>query len=145
MEMVDVSAAPAEGQDSVPDGCRIPVNLVDAAMRGVDLFDCVFDAQRRFGYAFTSEGKLSIKHARFADDQKPLDPDCTCYTCRSFSRAYLRHLFQSNEILAPRLLSLHNVAFYQTLMSKIRTAIGSGIEALTALRADAERWTRPPR
>ena len=60
------------------------------------------------------------------------------------SRAYLRHLFQSNEFL-PRDCSLHNVAFYQTLMSKIRTAIGSGIEALTALRADAERWTRPPR
>lgn len=146
MEMVEVSTPhlPADKVRYLM-GVGYPVNLVDAAMRGVDLFDCVIPTRSgRFGYVFTSEGKLSIKHARFADDQKPLDPHCTCYTCRSFSRAYLRHLFQSNEILAPRLLSLHNVAFYQTLMSKIRAAIGSGVEALNALRSDAERWTRPP-
>ena len=125
-------------------GVGYPVNLVDAVMRGVDLFDCVIPTRSgRFGYAFTSEGKISIKHSRFADDQKPLDPSCTCYTCRSFSRAYLRHLFQSNEILAPRLLSLHNVSFYQSLMSKIRKAIESGPSALQALRKDAVIWTEP--
>jgi queuine tRNA-ribosyltransferase len=125
-------------------GVGYPVNLVDAVMRGVDLFDCVIPTRSgRFGYAFTSQGKLSIKHARFAVDRNPLDPACTCYTCRSFSRAYLRHLFQSNEILAPRLLSLHNVAFYQTLMSRIRAAIRSGPEALTALRVEAQRATDP--
>jgi queuine tRNA-ribosyltransferase len=125
-------------------GVGYPVNLVDAVMRGVDLFDCVIPTRSgRFGYAFTSQGKLSIKHARYAVDRNPLDPACTCYTCRSFSRAYLRHLFQSNEILAPRLLSLHNVAFYQTLMSRIRAAIRSGPEALTALRSEAQRATDP--
>lgn len=127
-------------------GVGYPVNLVDAASRGVDLFDCVIPTRSgRFGTVFTSEGKLSIKHARFADDRNPLDPACTCYTCRSFSRAYLRHLFQSNEILAPRLLSLHNVAFYQSLMSKIRTAIRSGPEALQSLRNDAAMWTAAAR
>ena len=125
-------------------GVGYPVNLVDAVIRGVDLFDCVIPTRSgRFGYAFTSEGKISIKHSRFADDQKPLDPSCTCYTCGSFSRAYLRHLFQSNEILAPRLLSLHNVSFYQSLMSKIRKAIEAGPVALQALRRDAVIWTEP--
>lgn len=125
-------------------GVGYPVNLVDAVMRGVDIFDCVIPTRSgRFGYAFTSQGKLSIKHARFGLDQEPLDPSCTCYTCRSFSRAYLRHLFQSNEILAPRLLSLHNLAFYQTLMSRIRDAIHAGPEALRALRAEAQRATEP--
>ena len=125
-------------------GVGYPVNLVDAVMRGVDLFDCVIPTRSgRFGYAFTSEGKISIKHSRFADDQKPLDPNCTCYTCRSFSRAYLRHLFQSNEILAPRLLSLHNVSFYQSLMAKIRKAIEFGPAALQSLRKEAVIWTEP--
>ncbi len=125
-------------------GVGYPVNLVDAVMRGIDLFDCVIPTRSgRFGYAFTSQGKLSIKHSRFADDEKPLDPSCTCYTCRSFSRAYLRHLFQSNEILAPRLLSLHNVSFYQSLMSKIRDAIAQGPAALEALRKKALVWTEP--
>jgi queuine tRNA-ribosyltransferase len=127
-------------------GVGYPVNLVDAAARGVDLFDCVIPTRSgRFGTVYTSEGRLAIKHARFGDDPNPLDPTCTCYTCRSFSRAYLRHLFQSNEILAPRLLSLHNVAFYQTLMSKIRSAIRSGPEALKTLRTDAAMWTAPAR
>ncbi len=123
-------------------GVGYPVDIVDAVIRGIDLFDCVLPTRSgRFGYAFTSEGKLAVKHARFADDERPLDPACTCYTCRSFSRAYLRHLHQSNEILAPRLLSLHNVAFYQALLARIRVAIEEGPKALDALRADAERWT----
>jgi queuine tRNA-ribosyltransferase len=123
-------------------GVGYPIDLVEASIRGIDLFDCVLPTRSgRFGYAFTSEGKLAIKHARYADDQSPLDPACTCYTCRSFSRAYLRHLHQSKEILAPRLLSLHNVAFYQALMARIRVAIEAGPAALQVLRADAQRWT----
>lgn len=125
-------------------GVGYPVDLVEASIRGIDLFDCVLPTRSgRFGYAFTSEGKLAIKHARYADDQSPLDPACTCYTCRSFSRAYLRHLHQSKEILAPRLLSLHNVAFYQALMARIRVAIEAGPAALQVLRSDAQRWTAP--
>jgi queuine tRNA-ribosyltransferase len=125
-------------------GVGYPIDLVEASIRGIDLFDCVLPTRSgRFGYAFTSEGKLAIKHARYADDQSPLDPACTCYTCRSFSRAYLRHLHQSKEILAPRLLSLHNVAFYQALMARIRVAIEAGPAALQVLRADAQRWTTP--
>ena len=125
-------------------GVGYPVDIVDAVMRGIDLFDCVLPTRSgRFGYAFTSQGRVPIKQARFADDESPLDPACTCYTCRSFGRAYLRHLHLSNEILAPRLLSLHNVAFYQSLLSKIREAIRTGPEALQVLRNDAERWTAP--
>lgn len=145
MGMVEVTA-PHLPKDKIRYlmGVGYPVNLVDAVMRGVDLFDCVIPTRSgRFGYAFTSQGKLSIKHARFARDPNQLDPGCTCYTCRSFSRAYLRHLFQSNEILAPRLLSLHNVAFYQTLMSRIRAAIRTGPEALKTLRSEAQRATDP--
>ncbi|MEC9389473.1 MAG: tRNA guanosine(34) transglycosylase Tgt [Myxococcota bacterium] len=127
-------------------GVGYPVNLVDAVMRGVDIFDCVIPTRSgRFGYAFTSQGKLSIKHARYGMDQEPLDPACTCYTCRSFSRAYLRHLFQSNEILAPRLISLHNVAFYQSLMARLRAAIRSGQESVAAVRAEAQIATDPIR
>lgn len=127
-------------------GVGYPVNLVDAVMRGVDIFDCVIPTRSgRFGYAFTSQGKLSIKHARYGMDQEPLDPACTCYTCRSFSRAYLRHLFQSNEILAPRLISLHNVAFYQSLMARLRAAIRSGPESVAAVRAEAQIATDPMR
>ena len=125
-------------------GVGYPVNLVDAVARGVDIFDCVIPTRSgRFGYAFTSQGKISIKHARYGMDQEPLDPSCTCYTCRSFSRAYLRHLFQSNEILAPRLLSLHNVAFYQSLMARLRAAIRSGPESMASLRAEAQIATDP--
>ncbi len=125
-------------------GVGYPSDIVEAVIRGIDLFDCVIPTRSgRFGYAFTSVGRLAIKHARFSDDSEPLDPACTCYTCRSFSRAYLRHLFQSKEILALRLISLHNVVFYQSLMSQIRDAIREGAEALETLRKKAEIWTAP--
>ena len=74
------------------------------------------------------------------DDDRPLDPDCACYTCRSFSRAYLRHLHTSNEVLAPRLLTLHTVTFYQRLMERLRAAIPQGRTALEALAEEAESW-----
>ncbi|MFH1465974.1 MAG: tRNA-guanine transglycosylase [Pseudomonadota bacterium] len=92
----------------------------------------------RFGQAFTSRGRLTIRHARYRDDPGPLDPACRCYTCRSFSRAYLRHLFLSREILGPRLLTLHNLSFYQEFMAGLRAAITQGPAALAALTPLAE-------
>ncbi len=123
-------------------GVGYPIDIVEAVERGIDLFDCVLPTRSgRFGYAFTSQGKLAIKHKKYAEDETPLDPACTCYTCRSFSRAYIRHLHQSHEILAPRLITLHNVVFYQALLARIRIAIGTGPSALEALREEASRST----
>lgn len=125
-------------------GVGYPHDIVDAVSAGVDLFDCVLPTRSaRFGAAFTSEGRVTIKHARYRDDPRPLDERCTCYTCGRFSRAYLRHLFTSNEILAPRLLTLHNVTFYQQLMARIRQAVENGPSALAALRDEAVAWMRP--
>jgi queuine tRNA-ribosyltransferase len=108
------------------------------------LIDCVIPTRSaRFGVAFTSRGKVTIKHARYRDDPGPLDPECPCYACARFSRAYLRHCFTANEILAPRLLSLHNITFYQSLMARIRAAIDEGPGALARVRLDAERWSQP--
>ena len=123
-------------------GVGYPVDIAEAVSRGIDLFDCVIPTRSgRFGQVFTHEGRLTIKHARYREDSRPLDPECPCYTCRSFSRAYLRHLFQANEILAPRLLSLHNIAFYQRLMARLRAAIEQGPDALSEVRALALRWS----
>ncbi len=125
-------------------GVGYPLDIVDAVQRGVDLFDCVIPTRSgRFGQVLTSGGRMTIKHARFRGDARGLDPECTCYTCRSFSRAYLRHLFLSNEILAPRLLTLHNLHFYQQLMARIRDAVSDGPAALARLRAEAVRWMEP--
>lgn len=125
-------------------GVGYPIDLVDGVMRGIDLFDCVLPTRSgRFGQVFTSSGRLTIKHARFRDDPRPLDAACVCYTCRTFGRAYLRHLFLCNEILAPRLLTLHNLAFYQSLMARLRAAVGDGPDALTALRTEVAAWMEP--
>lgn len=122
-------------------GVGYPLDIVEAVCRGVDVFDCVLPTRSgRFGQAFTSRGRLNIKHHRFQADARPLDPGCACYTCRTFSRAYLRHLFLSNEILAPRLLSLHNLTFYQRFMARIREAIPMGSGPLDALRREAAGW-----
>lgn len=126
-------------------GVGTPHDLAEAVIRGVDLFDCVLPTRTgRFGTLYTSVGKLNIRHARFREDGGPVDPACACYTCRSYSRAYLRHLFLSNEMLAPRLLSLHNLSFYQSLMARLRAAIHAGPAALEATRADAARASVPP-
>ena len=123
-------------------GVGTPHDLVEAASRGVDLFDCVLPTRSgRFGQVFTRHGLITIKHARFRDDDRPLDPDCACYTCRAFSRAYLRHLHTSKEVLAPRLLTLHNLTFYQSLMARTRTAISDGAGALDALRGEVRGWS----
>ncbi|MCP4339110.1 MAG: tRNA guanosine(34) transglycosylase Tgt [Desulfobulbaceae bacterium] len=105
-------------------GVGTPADLVEGVWRGVDMFDCVMPTRNaRNGTLFTSKGKLSIKNSRFRDDHKPLDEACTCYTCRNYSRAYLRHLFQAREILSYHLNTIHNLHFYLHLMADIRQAI----------------------
>jgi len=108
-------------------GVGTPEDLVDAVAAGMDLFDCVIPTRNaRNGQLFTSQGKLSIKHARYAEDESPLDPECDCPVCRNFSRAYLRHLYVAGELLAPRLHTWHNLHFYQTLMQRTRRALLEG-------------------
>jgi queuine tRNA-ribosyltransferase len=125
-------------------GVGLPIDIVEAVTRGVDLFDCVLPTRSaRFGLLFTTRGRVNIKHARYRRDDRPLDPSCTCYTCRHFSRAYLRHLFISKEVLAPRLLTHHNLALYQALMGRLRAAIRTGPAALESLHREVEGWMLP--
>ena len=120
-------------------GVGYPLDILEAVLRGIDLFDCVLPTRSgRFGQAFTPLGRLTIRHARYRDDSRPLDPGCKCYTCRCFSRAYLRHLFLGKEILGPRLLTLHNLSFYQEFMAKLRAAVREGLSSVEALRPLAE-------
>jgi queuine tRNA-ribosyltransferase len=115
-------------------GVGKPPDLVDAVGVGVDLFDCVLPTRNaRNGQLFTADGVLTIKRARYAGDPRPAGEGCPCYTCRSFSRAYLRHLFVARELLAYRLLTLHNLHFYQALVAEMRAAIRAG--AFRAFRA----------
>ena len=116
-------------------GCGTPVNLVECVARGVDMFDCVMPTRNgRNGTAFTFGGKVIVKAGRYKQDFRPIDENCNCYCCRNFSRAYLRHLFNVKEILGLRLVSLHNVAFYNELMRKMREAIDGG--TFTEFRKD---------
>ena len=105
-------------------GVGKPDDLIGAVKRGVDMFDCVLPTRSgRTGQAFTSRGTVNIKNARHILDQRPLDNNCDCHTCKNFSRAYLHHLFKAQEILGLMLLSLHNIHFYITLMKNIRNSI----------------------
>jgi queuine tRNA-ribosyltransferase len=105
-------------------GVGTPEDLVECACLGVDMFDCVMPTRNaRTGTLFTSFGKMNIKNARFSEDDSPADPECTCYACRNFSRAYLRHLYSAGEILGMRLNTIHNLHYYLTLMDDIRKAI----------------------
>jgi queuine tRNA-ribosyltransferase len=105
-------------------GAGTPVDLVEGAARGIDMFDCVMPTRNaRNGQLFTSQGRLNIKNAEFAEDMRPLDEECGCYTCQHFSRAYLRHLFQAGEMTAGTLNTLHNLYFYLDTMNRIREAI----------------------
>jgi queuine tRNA-ribosyltransferase len=105
-------------------GVGTPVDLIECVARGIDMFDCVLPTRNaRNGQLFTSEGRLNIKNAEFADDPGPLDPSCACYTCRHFSRAYLRHLFHAGEMTSATLNTLHNLHFYLDTMGRIREAI----------------------
>ena len=108
-------------------GTGTPADLVESVARGIDLFDCVLPTRNaRNGQLFTSEGRINIKNARYAEDDRPLDPACGCYTCRTYSRAYLRHLFQVNEINSATLNTLHNLNFYLDTLRRIRDAIAFG-------------------
>jgi len=108
-------------------GTGMPDDLIECVARGVDLFDCVLPTRNaRNGQLLTSRGPLAIKNARYAEDLAPPDPDCSCYTCRHFSRAYLRHLFVVGEMTAATLNSLHNLHFYLDTMRRIREAIVFG-------------------
>lgn len=105
-------------------GVGMPDDILNAIERGVDMFDCVIPTRNaRNGTVFTSQGKMVLKAARFKEDPKPIDPECTCYTCQNFSRAYLRHLYNANEILGLTLATLHNIHFYLNLVSRARQAI----------------------
>jgi len=105
-------------------GVGTPADIVEAVRRGIDMFDCVMPTRNaRNGYLFVHQGVVKIKNQAHRLDTGPLDPECDCYTCRNYSRAYLRHLFRCNEILASRLNTLHNLYYYQTLMRAIREAI----------------------
>ena len=123
-------------------GVGTPEDLLDGIARGVDMFDCVMPTRNaRNATLFTSQGKLSVKAARYAADDGPVDPACHCYTCVTFSRAYLRHLFNAGELLFYRLASLHNVSFYLSLMQGARDAIEAG--QFAAYRAERVAAFRP--
>lgn len=108
-------------------GVGTPEDILDAVGFGVDMFDCVLPTRNaRNGWLFSFAGDVKIRNARYIADTSPIDPDCACYTCRHYSRSYLRHLQRANEILGARLATLHNVYFYQQLMREIRAAIEQG-------------------
>ena len=108
-------------------GVGLPQDLTDAVALGVDMFDCVVPTRNaRNGMAFTRTGRVRLRNASLADDPEPLDPHCTCRTCRRYSRAYLRHLFQAKEILGLRLATWHNLHFFLGLMAEMRAAILAG-------------------
>jgi queuine tRNA-ribosyltransferase len=108
-------------------GVGKPDDIVGAVERGIDMFDCVLPTRSgRNGQAFTWDGPLNLRNARFAEDPAPLDADCSCPVCAGWSRAYLHHLVRSGEILGAMLMTQHNLAFYQQLMERLRQAIGAG-------------------
>ncbi len=108
-------------------GVGTPVNILEAVLRGVDIFDCVMPSRNaRHGHIFTWEGTRNLFNAKYETDDRPLDEHCDCYVCKSFSRAYIRHLFKSKEILAMRLAVMHNLYFYNKLMERIRESLDNG-------------------
>ena len=119
-------------------GVGTPVDIAEAVLRGIDMFDCVIPTRHaRNGQLFTSRGKIKFRHAKYRTDTSPADPDCDCYTCQNYSLSYLRHLEKCSEILGPRLATIHNLHYYQTLMSDIREAIRAGnmVDLVDELRA----------
>ena len=108
-------------------GVGTPADIVQAVLRGIDMFDCVMPTRNaRNGHLFTSAGVVRIRNACHRADTGPLDPNCDCYTCRHYSRAYLHHLDRCHEILGARLNTIHNLRFYQVLMARLRAAIEEG-------------------
>ena len=128
-----------KGQPRYLMGVGTPEEIVEYASLGVDMMDCVLPTRAaRHGLLFTSEGKISIKQARYAGDEGALDPNCRCRTCARYSRAYLRHLYASNEVLAQVLNTVHNLSFYLDTMRSVRHSIGLG--EIPRLLADV--WSR---
>ena len=124
-------------------GAGTPADLVECVARGVDMFDCVLPTRNaRNGQLFTRAGRLNIKNARYAEDERPPDALCRCYTCRTASRAYLRHLFVAGEMTAATLNTLHNIQFYLDTMEAIREAISFG--RFEAFRQDFHRTCDRP-
>jgi queuine tRNA-ribosyltransferase len=115
-------------------GVGTPVDIAEGVSRGIDMFDCVIPTRHaRNGHLFTSTGVVRIRNARHTRDTGPLDAACDCYTCKNYSRAYLRHLEKCGEMLGPRLCTLHNLHYYQQLMAKLRAAIADGtLQAVVA-------------
>jgi queuine tRNA-ribosyltransferase len=108
-------------------GVGTPEDLVEGVRMGIDMFDCVMPTRNaRNGKLFTRWGSVQIKNSAYADDDRPIEPGCACYTCRRFSRAYLRHLFIAKELLVYRLTTLHNLHYYLRLMEEMRAAIEDG-------------------
>jgi queuine tRNA-ribosyltransferase len=108
-------------------GVGKPEDIVEAVRRGVDMFDCVIPTRNaRTGFLYTHDGVLKIRNSRYRTDTRPIDEQCGCYTCRHYSRAYLRHLDKCGEILGARLNTIHNLYYYQQLMSELRHAIANG-------------------
>ncbi len=121
-------------------GVGKPDDIVGAVQRGIDMFDCVLPSRSgRTGQALTRFGALNIKNARHAEDARPLDPECTCPACCSYSRAYLHHVFKAGEIIASMLLTWHNLHYYQELMADLRDAIAAGSLDAYVARFDATR------
>lgn len=107
-------------------GVGTPEDIVYAVAQGIDMFDCVLPTRNaRNGWLYTRGGVVKIRNAEYGNDTNPLDPECSCYTCTSYSRAYLRHLYRNNEILGARLNTIHNLQYYQDLMRALRTAIAT--------------------
>jgi queuine tRNA-ribosyltransferase len=136
LAMTEVSAAALPPQKiRYLMGVGHPHDIVDAILLGVDLFDCVLPTRAgRHGQAYTSAGRKNLKNAKYAEDTGPLDPTCGCSTCTRYTQAYLRHLVRCDELLGKRLLSLHNLWFYQALVRDLRAAIlaedGAAVEAI---------------
>jgi len=119
-------------------GVGTPSNIIESVWRGIDFFDCVMPARNaRHGKLFTWSGSLNIKNEKYKLDERPIEPGCGCPVCRSFSRAYLRHLFKAEEMLAMRLAVMHNLWFYNTLMERVRDALDAG--EYEAFRAEYSR------
>ena len=108
-------------------GVGTPSNIIESVARGVDFFDCVMPARNaRHGKLFTWQGALNMKNAKYTTDNAPIDPQCDCPVCKRYSRAYIRHLFKAEEMLAMRLSVMHNLYFYNKLTEKIRDALDEG-------------------
>jgi queuine tRNA-ribosyltransferase len=127
-EMIDtvVDMLP-QGKPKYLMGLGFPEDIVEGVSRGIDMFDCVIPTRHaRNGSLFTRDGRINIKHAKYVKDEHPIDETCTCYTCRTFSRAYLRHLFVSHELSSYFLNTIHNIFYYNSLLKTIREALQKG-------------------